>query len=81
MGNIVYTLTNRRYLEKCIAYAESHDQVNEYVYKLYKLNVSLSMFINGSNTNLSKCKFLQFNAVNIIYSYLYMKTAYTWKTF
>lgn len=28
MGNIVYTLTNRRYLEKCIAYAESHDQVN-----------------------------------------------------
>lgn len=27
MGNIVYTLTNRRYSEKCIAYAESHDQV------------------------------------------------------
>ncbi|ELV13529.1 1,4-alpha-glucan-branching enzyme [Tupaia chinensis] len=26
MGNIVHTLTNRRYLEKCIAYAESHDQ-------------------------------------------------------
>uniref|UniRef100_A0A9R8N3I1 1,4-alpha-glucan-branching enzyme n=1 Tax=Equus caballus TaxID=9796 RepID=A0A9R8N3I1_HORSE len=26
MGNIVYTLTNRRHLEKCIAYAESHDQ-------------------------------------------------------
>nr|XP_027305124.1 1,4-alpha-glucan-branching enzyme isoform X1 [Anas platyrhynchos] len=26
MGNIVYTLTNRRYEEKCIAYAESHDQ-------------------------------------------------------
>uniref|UniRef100_A0A1D5R8L3 1,4-alpha-glucan-branching enzyme n=1 Tax=Macaca mulatta TaxID=9544 RepID=A0A1D5R8L3_MACMU len=26
MGDIVYTLTNRRYLEKCIAYAESHDQ-------------------------------------------------------
>ncbi|KAH0507526.1 1,4-alpha-glucan-branching enzyme [Microtus ochrogaster] len=26
MGNIVYTLTNRRYLEKCVAYAESHDQ-------------------------------------------------------
>ncbi|KAK3561176.1 hypothetical protein QTP86_028364, partial [Hemibagrus guttatus] len=24
--NIVYTLTNRRYGEKCIAYAESHDQ-------------------------------------------------------
>nr|KAF6382028.1 1,4-alpha-glucan branching enzyme 1 [Pipistrellus kuhlii] len=26
MGDIVHTLTNRRYLEKCIAYAESHDQ-------------------------------------------------------
>uniref|UniRef100_A0A671L5P5 1,4-alpha-glucan branching enzyme n=1 Tax=Sinocyclocheilus anshuiensis TaxID=1608454 RepID=A0A671L5P5_9TELE len=26
MGNIVYTMTNRRYGEKCIAYAESHDQ-------------------------------------------------------
>uniref|UniRef100_A0A6Q2X897 1,4-alpha-glucan branching enzyme n=1 Tax=Esox lucius TaxID=8010 RepID=A0A6Q2X897_ESOLU len=26
MGNIIYTLTNRRYGEKCIAYAESHDQ-------------------------------------------------------
>ncbi|KAF7700169.1 1,4-alpha-glucan-branching enzyme [Silurus meridionalis] len=26
IGNIVHTLTNRRYGEKCIAYAESHDQ-------------------------------------------------------
>lgn len=26
MGNIVHTLTNRRYAEPCIAYAESHDQ-------------------------------------------------------
>eukprot|EP00899_Mesostigma_viride_P022412 jgi/Mesvir1/3355/Mv06741-RA.1 len=26
MGNLVFTLTNRRYNEKCIAYAESHDQ-------------------------------------------------------
>lgn len=26
MGEIVYTLTNRRWLEKCVAYAESHDQ-------------------------------------------------------
>ncbi|KAF5895938.1 1,4-alpha-glucan-branching enzyme, partial [Clarias magur] len=26
IGNILYTLTNRRYSEKCIAYAESHDQ-------------------------------------------------------
>ncbi|RWW21303.1 hypothetical protein GW17_00014549 [Ensete ventricosum] len=26
MGEIVHTLTNRRWLEKCVAYAESHDQ-------------------------------------------------------
>ncbi|XP_058107902.1 1,4-alpha-glucan-branching enzyme 2-2, chloroplastic/amyloplastic isoform X1 [Magnolia sinica] len=26
MGDIVYTLTNRRWGEKCVAYAESHDQ-------------------------------------------------------
>jgi len=26
MGNMVHTLTNRRWKEKCIAYAESHDQ-------------------------------------------------------
>lgn len=26
MGNIVHTLVNRRYKEKTIAYAESHDQ-------------------------------------------------------
>ena len=26
MGNIVHTLTNRRYKEKSVAYAESHDQ-------------------------------------------------------
>jgi 1,4-alpha-glucan branching enzyme len=27
MSGIAQTLTNRRYTEKCIAYAESHDQV------------------------------------------------------
>ena len=27
MGNIVHTLTNRRYAEACVGYAESHDQV------------------------------------------------------
>lgn len=26
MGDIVHTLTNRRWSEKCVAYAESHDQ-------------------------------------------------------
>ena len=29
MGNIVHTLTNRRYKEACVAYAESHDQVRD----------------------------------------------------
>lgn len=33
MGNIVHTLTNRRWMEKTVAYAESHDQV-------YKSSVS-----------------------------------------
>ncbi len=27
MANLVHTLTNRRWMEKAIAYAESHDQV------------------------------------------------------
>jgi 1,4-alpha-glucan branching enzyme len=26
MGDIVHTLTNRRWLEKCVTYCESHDQ-------------------------------------------------------
>lgn len=28
MGNIVHTLTNRRYMEACVGYAESHDQAS-----------------------------------------------------
>lgn len=32
MGNIVHTLINRRYAEKSIAYAESHDQVGYFLY-------------------------------------------------
>ena len=54
MGNIVYTLTNRRYLEKCIAYAESHDQVNKYVCKPF----SVPVFVNGSKISISQYKFL-----------------------
>jgi 1,4-alpha-glucan branching enzyme len=27
MAFLVHTLTNRRWMEKCISYAESHDQV------------------------------------------------------
>ena len=45
MGNIVYTLTNRRCLEKCIAYAESHDQVNKYVYKPFCLCLYLLTYL------------------------------------
>lgn len=26
MGNITHTMTNRRYAEACVGYAESHDQ-------------------------------------------------------
>ena len=26
MGHIAFSLTNRRWKEKCVAYAESHDQ-------------------------------------------------------
>ena len=26
MGNLIHTLTNRRYAEACVGYAESHDQ-------------------------------------------------------
>lgn len=26
MGDIIHMLTNRRWSEKCVAYAESHDQ-------------------------------------------------------
>ena len=32
MGNIVHTLTNRRYAEPCVGYAESHDQVKPRVF-------------------------------------------------
>jgi 1,4-alpha-glucan branching enzyme len=32
IGNIVFTLTNRRWMEKTIAYAESHDQVLPFLF-------------------------------------------------
>ena len=35
IGNIVHTLTNRRWQESCIAYAESHDQVGRICLKQY----------------------------------------------
>lgn len=35
IGNIVHTLSNRRWMEKTVAYAESHDQVMK-----HKLNSS-----------------------------------------
>ena len=30
IGTLVHTLTNRRWKESCIAYAESHDQVRDH---------------------------------------------------
>lgn len=30
IGNIVHTLSNRRWMEKTVAYAESHDQVKKH---------------------------------------------------
>lgn len=30
MGDLVHTLTNRRWMEPAVAYAESHDQVNSF---------------------------------------------------
>lgn len=38
MGNIVHTLTNRRYAEACVAYAESHDQVRDQIFSLLCAN-------------------------------------------
>lgn len=46
MGHIVHTLTNRRYGEKCIAYAESHDQV----FYVPFLIVSVFVIIHSLNT-------------------------------
>ena len=31
MGHIVHTFTNRRWGEKCVGYAESHDQVTAFL--------------------------------------------------
>lgn len=39
MGNIVHTLTNRRWRENTVAYAESHDQVtNTFNLRNFNLN-------------------------------------------
>lgn len=38
MSNIVHTLTNRRWMEKAVAYAESHDQVRGRFINIYKKN-------------------------------------------
>lgn len=46
MGNIVHTLTNRRWMEKTIAYAESHDQVRFFLFVTTLLMelLSISLF-------------------------------------
>ncbi len=43
IGNIVHTLTNRRWMENTVAYAESHDQalVGKCLNNLINLNVNL----------------------------------------
>lgn len=55
MGDIINTLTNRRWSEKCVAYAESHDQalvgdktiafwlMDKVVYVFHRLYISLAM--------------------------------------
>lgn len=39
LHKIIHTLTNRRYTERCIAYAESHDQVS-----CWKLNTFITVW-------------------------------------
>lgn len=46
MGNIVHTLTNRRYAEACVAYAESHDQVSALHSLLLTLQRTVASFPN-----------------------------------
>ena len=47
MGDIVHTLTNRRWLEKCVAYAESHDQalVGDKTIAFWLMDKVLSFYI------------------------------------
>lgn len=41
MGDLVHTLTNRRWMEKTIAYAESHDQVWTSTQLFFRVNIYL----------------------------------------
>ncbi|CAG9332654.1 unnamed protein product [Blepharisma stoltei] len=54
MGDIVFTLTNRRWNEKCIAYAESHDQSivgdNTIAMKLFGPEIYTNMSIETEYT-------------------------------
>mmetsp|Transcript_11896 Transcript_11896/g.11948 ORF Transcript_11896/g.11948 Transcript_11896/m.11948 type:complete len:355 (+) Transcript_11896:1354-2418(+) len=54
MGDLVYTLTNRRWNEKCIAYAESHDQSivgdNTIAMKLFGPEIYSNMSRNSAYT-------------------------------
>ena len=52
MGDIVFKLENRRYKEKSIAYAESHDQVNFYVLLKYFRKELIIFFIHFLNLTL-----------------------------
>lgn len=46
MGNIVHTLTNRRWMEKAVAYAESHDQVINFERTLLVLSMRMNAIVS-----------------------------------
>ena len=50
MGHIVPTLTNRRWGEKCVGYAESHDQVTAFSLFFSSSNILLFQALVGDKT-------------------------------
>ena len=54
MGNITHTLTNRRYAEPCVAYAESHDQVLSHP-STYPSCIALYLTFFASNDAVYAC--------------------------
>ena len=54
IGDIVHTLTNRRWMENCIAYAESHDQVR-HLQDFTPENKSLCRLFEVSLSFLAEC--------------------------
>ena len=50
MGHIVHTFTNRRWGEKCVGYAESHDQVTAFSLFFSSSNILLFQALVGDKT-------------------------------